>query len=403
MKPEEQLRLLKRGTAQIVSEGELLEKICRAQKEDRPLRVKYGADPSAPDIHLGHTVPIRKLKQFQDLGHEVLFIIGDFTGRIGDPSGRSDTRRQLSEEEVLENARTYQDQIFKILDPERTKVLFNSTWLGKLDFVSVIELAAKYTVARLLERDDFKRRLTEERPVSVHELLYPLAQAYDSVAIKADVELGGTDQTFNFLLTRDIQREYGQEPQVALTMPLLEGTDGIQKMSKSLNNYIGINEAPREMYGKTMSIADDLMIRYFELLSDVPLDEVEAMHEGLQSGRLHPRDLKMKLAREIVEIYHGNAAALAAEEEFRRVFQANDLPEEIPEVCLGPGVRRVWIVRLLVESGLSQSNSDARRLISQGAVRLDRRRVEDEDMEVDVRDGMVLQVGKRRYARISLS
>ncbi|MEW6082695.1 MAG: tyrosine--tRNA ligase, partial [Bacillota bacterium] len=312
MKPQEQMALLKRGIAQIVSEEELLAKIERAKKEGRPLRVKYGADPSAPDIHLGHTVPIRKLKQFQDLGHHVIFIIGDFTGRIGDPSGRSETRRQLTEDEVMANARTYQDQIFKILNPERTEVVFNSSWLGRLDFVSVIELAAKYTLARLLERDDFKRRMEEERPVSVHELLYPLAQAYDSVAIKADVELGGTDQTFNFLLTRDIQREYGQEPQVAVTMPLLEGTDGMQKMSKSLNNYIGINEDPRETYGKIMSVPDNLMLRYLELVTEVPIEEIEAAKAGLEDGSLHPRDLKMRLAREIVSMYHGDEAAQEA-------------------------------------------------------------------------------------------
>jgi len=400
MKPQEQLALLKRGVAQIVSEEELLAKIQRAAREGRPLRVKYGADPSAPDIHLGHTVPIRKLKQFQDLGHHVIFIIGDFTGRIGDPSGRSETRRQLTEDEVMANARTYQDQIFKILNPEKTEVVFNSSWLGRLDFESVIELAAKYTVARLLERDDFKRRLEEERPVSVHELLYPLAQAYDSVAIRADVELGGTDQTFNFLLTRDIQREYGQEPQVAVTMPLLEGTDGVQKMSKSLNNYIGINEDPRETYGKVMSLPDNLMLRYLELVTEVPMEEIEAARVELEDGSLHPRDLKMRLAREIVSMYHGDEAAQEAEAEFKRVFQEGDLPGEIPDValrCQSP----VSLVRLLVETGLAPSNSEARRLISQGAVRLDRERVAG-DRDVFLSDGMILQVGKRRYCRIRL-
>jgi tyrosyl-tRNA synthetase len=400
MKPQEQMALLKRGIAQIVSEEELLAKIERAKKEGRPLRVKYGADPSAPDIHLGHTVPIRKLKQFQDLGHHVIFIIGDFTGRIGDPSGRSETRRQLTEDEVMANARTYQDQIFKILNPERTEVVFNSSWLGRLDFVSVIELAAKYTVARLLERDDFKRRLEEERPVSVHELLYPLAQAYDSVAIRADVELGGTDQTFNFLLTRDIQREYGQEPQVAVTMPLLEGTDGMQKMSKSLNNYIGINEDPRETYGKIMSVPDNLMLRYLELVTEVPIEELEAARAGLEDGSLHPRDLKMRLAREIVSMYHGDEAAQEAGDEFKRVFQEGDLPGEIPDVALSCS-NTATLVRLLVETGLAPSNSEARRLISQGAVRLDRERVA-EDREVLLSDGMILQVGKRRYCRIRL-
>ncbi|MEW6244127.1 MAG: tyrosine--tRNA ligase [Bacillota bacterium] len=396
MDAKEQVRILSRGAAEIVSELELEQKIQRG----KPLRVKYGADPSAPDIHLGHTVPIRKLKHFQELGHEVYFIIGDFTGRIGDPSGRSETRRQLSEEEVLENAKTYKEQIFKILAPEKTRVLFNSSWLSPLTFVDVITLASKYTVARMLERDDFKKRMQEEKPVSIHEFLYPLAQAYDSVAIRADVELGGTDQTFNFLLTRDIQREYGVEPQVMMTMPLLEGTDGTHKMSKSLNNYIGINESPRDMYGKTMSIPDELMLKYYELVTDVPVLELRQIERQLRDGTAHPRDVKMRLAREIVSLYHGASAARQAEEEFVRVFQCGGLPEEMSEFRVSPG--SVRIVRLMVDSGLAASNSEAKRLIAQGAVRVNQDRVSDPDLELRVQEEMIIQVGKRKYVRVTV-
>ncbi len=396
MDAKEQVRILSRGAAEIVSELELEQKIQRG----KPLRVKYGADPSAPDIHLGHTVPIRKLKHFQELGHEVYFIIGDFTGRIGDPSGRSETRRQLSEEEVLQNAKTYKEQIFKILDPDKTRVLFNSSWLSPLSFVDVITLASKYTVARMLERDDFKKRMQEEKPVSIHEFLYPLAQAYDSVAIRADVELGGTDQTFNFLLTRDIQREYGLEPQVMMTMPLLEGTDGTQKMSKSLNNYIGINESPRDMYGKTMSIPDELMLKYYELVTDVPFAEIEHIKRQLRDGTVHPRDVKMRLAREIVSLYHGPTAARQAEEEFVRVFQRGGLPEEMSEFRVSPGSIRM--VRLMVDSGLAASNSEAKRLIAQGAVKVNQHRVSDPDLELRIEEEMIIQVGKRKYVRVTV-
>ena len=403
---EEQMALLRRGVAEIVSEKELEDKIARSIKEKRPLRIKYGADPSAPDIHLGHTVCIRKLKQFQDLRHEVIFIIGDFTGRIGDPTGRSETRRQLTEDEVLANARTYEQQIFKILDPAKTRVVFNSSWLGKLSFAEVIDLAAKYTVARMLERDEFQKRFKEERPISIHEFLYPLAQAYDSVAIRADLELGGTDQTFNFLLTRDIQREYGQEPQVMMTMPLLPGTDGVQKMSKSLGNYIGINEAPSDMYGKTMSIPDELIIPYFELVTEVPMHEVKGMQEGLASGTLHPRDAKMRLAREIVSLYHGAEAALQAEDEFVRVFQRRLLPDEIDAVKVPLSEVQdgtIGVVRLLLLAGLAPSASEARRLIVQGGVRIGEDTVRDERGRVEARDGIVVRVGKRRFARIYFS
>lgn len=407
MDPREQVEILQRGVAGLVSPEELLAKLERAAQEGRPLRVKYGADPSAPDIHIGHTVCIRKMKQFQDLGHEVYFIIGDFTGRIGDPSGRSETRRQLSEEEVLENAKTYQKQIFKILDPDKTKVVFNSAWHSKLSFADVIQLGAKYTVARMLERDDFKARLAQEKPVGIHELLYPLAQAYDSVAISADVELGGTDQTFNFLLTREIQKEYGQTPQVVLTMPLLEGTDGVNKMSKSLGNYIGIDEPPGEMFGKVMSIPDRLMIKYFELVTEVPMAEVRQIESGLESGALHPMAAKKRLAREIVRLYHGEEAAARAEREFDRVFSRRELPEELPVVyvdksALAEPSGKVRAYKLVVALGLSSSSSEANRLIRQGAVKVDGVKVSDPADELELSQGMVVQVGRRRFAAVSL-
>lgn len=407
MDPREQVEILERGVADLISPEELLAKLERAAQEGRPLRVKYGADPSAPDIHIGHTVCIRKMKQFQDLGHEVYFIIGDFTGRIGDPSGRSETRRQLSEGEVLENAKTYQKQIFKILDPDKTKVVFNSAWHSKLSFADVIQLGAKYTVARMLERDDFKARLAQEKPVGIHELLYPLAQAYDSVAISADVELGGTDQTFNFLLTREIQKEYGQTPQVVLTMPLLEGTDGVNKMSKSLGNYIGIDEPPGEMFGKVMSIPDRLMIKYFELVTEVPMAEVRQIESGLESGTLHPMAAKKRLAREIVRLYHGEEAAARAEREFDRVFSRRELPENLPVVyvdksALAEPSGKVRAYKLVVALGLSPSSSEANRLIRQGAVKVDGVKVSDPADELELSQGMVVQVGRRRFAAVSL-
>ncbi len=398
------MAIIRRGAAGIVSEKELEDKIAQSIKEDRPLRIKYGADPSAPDIHLGHTVCIRKMKQFQDLGHEVIFIIGDFTGRIGDPSGKSETRRQLSEEEVQENAHTYEAQIFKILDRAKTRVVFNSSWLGRLNFADVIKLAAKYTVARMLERDEFQKRFREERPISIHEFLYPLAQAYDSVAIQADVELGGTDQTFNFLLTRDIQREYGQEPQVALTMPLLTGTDGVQKMSKSLGNYIGIDEPASGMYGKTMSIPDELIAPYLELVTGVPMPEVRRIESGLKDGSVHPRDAKMRLAREIVTLYHGEEAAREAEEGFVRVFQQRMRPGEIPEVVIPASELvdgKIAPSRLVWKAGLAPSSSEARRLVDQGAVYVEDRRVSAADM-VEVSSGTVVRVGKRVFGRIRI-
>ncbi|MGE5554163.1 MAG: tyrosine--tRNA ligase [Betaproteobacteria bacterium] len=399
-----ELELLRRGTAEIINEENLRSKLARARAAKRPLRVKLGTDPSAPDIHLGHAVVYRKLKQFQDLGHEVYFLIGDFTGRIGDPTGKSETRPALTKEEVEANARTYEEQLAKILDPERIRVVFNSTWLAPLTFEDVIRLASKYTVARMLERDDFAKRYAEQRPIFIHEFFYPLMQGYDSVALKADVELGGTDQKFNLLVGRELQREYGQEPQVALMMPLLVGTDGVNKMSKSLGNYIGINEPPSEMYGKTMSIPDNLMITYFELATDVPMSELRQLEAGLADGSLHPRDAKRRLAREIVSLYHGSRAAAQAEDHFDRLFLKKDVPDEMPEVELDraelSSTGRMWIVRLLVRGALAKSNGEARRLVQQGGVRLDGAVVSDPDAEVSVTEGAVLQVGKRQFRRI---
>jgi tyrosyl-tRNA synthetase len=402
MNPEQQLEILKRGAAEIITEEELLAKL----KKGRPLRIKLGLDPSVPDIHLGHAVVLRKLRQFQDLGHEVIIVIGDFTAMIGDPSGRTETRPQLSPEQVKENARTYFDQYTRILDPARTRVVFNSQWLSPLTFREVISLASKLTVARVLERDDFAERLRQGLPLHLHEILYPLCQAYDSVALEADVEMGGTDQKFNNLMGRDLQREFGQEPQVVFLMPILVGLDGQQKMSKSLGNYIGIAEPPEEMFGKVMSLPDELMAQYFVLCTDVPMEEIEAIERGLREGRLHPRDVKRRLAREIVAIYHGAEAASAAEAAFERVFVAKEFPEQIPEVFLEPDDLeggRIWIVKLLVLAGLVESNSEAKRLISQGGVSVDGRRITDIDTDLEVVDGMVLRVGKRRFARIRLT
>lgn len=398
----EQLKVLMSGVVDVITEDDLYAKLKRAQQLDVPLRVKLGADPSAPDIHLGHTVPLRKLRQFQGFGHEVYFVIGDFTGRIGDPSGKSETRRQLGEAEVRANARTYEEQIFKILLPGLTHVVFNNDWLGGLDFAGVIRLAATQTVARMLERDDFSARYREGRAIHVHELMYPLAQAYDSVFLQADVELGGTDQTFNFVATRDVMRSFGLEPQVAMTVPLLVGTDGTDKMSKSLGNYIGINDAPDEIYGRAMSIPDRLLVDYLRLTTDLPEETAEGIARGLASGEMNPRDTKMGLARRLVEMYWGAEAAVAAEEGFRRVFQQREVPEHVAEVILDPAELpggRIWAARLVVLSGLAPSASEAKRLLRQGGVRLDGRRLlEDEDLHVP--DGAILQVGRRRYVRL---
>lgn len=407
VRAHDQLRVLQRGAVEIVSSEELLGKIERSLRIGVPLRVKLGADPSAPDLHLGHVVVLRKLRQFQEFGHQVVFLIGDFTGMIGDPTGRSETRKPLSAEEVQANAETYKKQIFKILDPGLTEIRFNSEWLGRMNFAQVIRLAAEYTVARLLERDDFEKRYKEGRPIGVHEFLYPLAQGYDSVVLKADVELGGTDQKFNLLLGRELQRAEGQEPQVALITPLLEGTDGIQKMSKSLGNYIGIDEPAREMYGKTMSIADSLIARYAELASGMSAEAVEVMQRGLADGSIHPRTAKAEVAKRIAALYHGEQAAEEAAREFDHIFREKGLPDTI-DVFIVPegridqkeGVKdTVPLAWLIAASGGTTSISEARRLIRQGGVSLDGNVVRV-DGPVRVDQEHLLKVGKRFFRRI---
>lgn len=390
-----QLEVIKRGAVEVLPEEELISKL----KKGRPLRVKAGFDPTAPDLHLGHTVLIQKMKHFQDLGHEVIFLIGDFTGMIGDPSGKSETRKPLARAEVVKNAETYKEQIFKILDPDKTRVEFNHSWMEKLDAVSLIELSAKYTVARMLEREDFKQRYQNQQSISIHEFLYPLIQGYDSVVLEADVELGGTDQRFNLLMGRELQREYGQEPQVVLTMPLLEGyTDGVQKMSKSLNNYIGINEPPEEIFGKLMSISDELMWRYYELLSNKDLTRIKSLHVEVENGTLHPMDAKKSLAEELVARYHGPVAARAARDYFETRHQKKLLPTDIKKQFYAP--EPIWICRLLVDLEFAKTSSEARRLISQGAVRVDGRTLGDVNFEFRGTQHEVVEVGKSRIARV---
>lgn len=393
------MELIHRGAVEVLDENELEDKLKRAIKTGIPLRIKAGFDPTAPDLHLGHTVLIQKMKHFQDLGHRVMFLIGDFTGLIGDPSGESETRPPLTTQQVQENARTYKEQIFKILDPEKTEVVLNSIWMQEMKTIDMIRLCAKHTVARMLERDDFKKRFQVQKPIGIHEFIYPLIQGYDSVAIQADVELGGTDQTFNLLVGRHIQKEYGQEPQVVLTMPLLEGLDGVQKMSKSLGNYIGITEPPQDMFGKLMSISDDLMFRYFELLSSLELEEIKGLKEGIAAGRVHPKDLKMRFAQELVERFHGSRAAEAAKADFEAQFSRGEVPDDIPELKLSPDEKTIYLPRVLKEAGLVESTSEARRLIKHGAVSIDGEKVQSEEIEVRGPKA-VLKVGKRRYLRI---
>jgi tyrosyl-tRNA synthetase len=397
----EQMHVIRRGAVEILVDSELEEKLRQAAQHNKPLRIKAGFDPTAPDLHLGHTVLIQKLKQFQELGHEINFLIGDFTGMIGDPTGKNETRKQLTREEVLANAETYKEQVFKILDPERTKVVFNSSWMGPMSAAELIALASRYTVARMLERDDFHKRFSGQQPIAVHEFLYPLVQGWDSVALEADVELGGTDQKFNLLVGRELQRQVGQRPQSVLTMPLLEGLDGVNKMSKSLGNYVGISEAPREIYGKLMSISDPLMVRYYELLSDVDLATLARVQRGVggEADGWHPMEAKRALAREMVARYHGLDAALKAEHDFLQQFRQKEVPEDIP-VLQYSGDGPVWICRLLGEAGLVESNGEARRLIQQGGVKLNGEKLTDADLEVEAVGELLLQAGKRRFARI---
>ena len=394
---EECIGLIKRGCEELLLESELIDKL----KTGRRLRIKAGFDPTAPDLHLGHTVLINKLRQFQDLGHEVLFLIGDFTGMIGDPTGKSATRPPLTRDQVIENARTYEQQIFKILDPEKTLVMFNSSWMGEMNAADLIQLAAKHTVARMLERDDFNKRYTSGQPIAIHEFLYPLIQGYDSVAMRADVELGGTDQKFNLLVGRELQKHYGQEPQVVLTMPILEGLDGVQKMSKSLNNYIGIGESPDEMFGKIMSISDELMWRYFELLSFKPLSEIQVYKQAISDGK-NPRDVKFDLAEEIVARFHERGAGQQAKQAFIDRFQKGNLPDEIPEVVLSATDGALVIPNLLKMAQLVNSTSEAIRMIGQGAVKIDGERISDTKLIIAVGAEHIFQVGKRRIARVIL-
>ena len=394
----EQFRLISHGVADLLPEDEFKKKLEKSVATNTPLIVKLGLDPTAPDIHLGHTVVLRKPKLFQDFGHKVIILIGDFTARIGDPTGKSVTRPPLTEEQVITNAKTYQEQIFKVLDPEKTEVRFNSEWLSKLDFADVLKLASKYTVARMLERDDFHKRYTEGRPISIHEFMYPLMQGYDSIALKADVEFGGTDQTFNLLMGRHLQGEEGMSEQTIITMPILEGLDGVQKMSKSLGNYIGISEAPSEMYGKAMSIPDELMMRYFMLVTDMSIEEQEQLSKDLESGAAHPRDVKMKLAHTIVRLYHGEEAANFGQNEFVRVFQKHAMPTDIPEYKVAITEEPVFVPQLLSDAGLTASNGEARRSIKAGAFKIDGEKCNEE--HILLKDGMVLQVGKRKFIKI---
>jgi len=398
---EEQMEVIRRGAVEILVEAELVEKLRQSISSGVPLKIKAGFDPTAPDLHLGHTVLIQKLKQFQDLGHEVCFLIGDFTGMIGDPTGKNETRKPLTMDEVLQNAETYKEQVFKILDPDKTKVVFNSAWMGQMTAADLIGLASRYTVARMLERDDFHKRFTGQQPIAIHEFLYPLVQGYDSVALQADVELGGTDQKFNLLVGRELQKQEGQKPQCVLTMPLLEGLDGVNKMSKSLGNYIGITEPPKEIFGKVMSISDELMLRYYELLSDIDLAALQKVRDGVAGhvGGTHPMESKKALARELVARFYDEGQARRAEEDFVHQFKQKEIPDDIPRVNIKAG-HPVWICRLLTEAGLTASNGEARRLVLQGAVRLSGEKVSDADLEVAACGEVVLQAGKRRFARV---
>ena len=392
---DEQLKTIRRGTAEVIDEKDL----AKLLDTGKPLKVKAGFDPTAPDLHLGHTVLLHKMRQFQELGHEVIFLIGDFTGMIGDPTGRSETRKNLTPQEVQENAKTYLAQVYKILDPEKTTVAYNSEWMNKFTSVNMIELAAHYTVARMLERDDFQKRLAKNLPVSIHELMYPLIQGYDSVALKSDIELGGTDQKFNLLVGRDLQRAYGQKPQVVLTMPLLEGTDGVQKMSKSLGNSIGVFDTPNEMFGKIMSISDDLMWRYYELLSQVSAQDLESLKKQSAAGTLNPKNAKMNLAKEIVALYHSPELADLALAEFENVFNKKNLPEDIP-VVKGWGDELKGICNILKDHNMTDSTSAARRLIQQGSVTINGEKISDVNQELPGNLEYLIKVGKKRFLKI---
>ncbi|MGH4123945.1 MAG: tyrosine--tRNA ligase [Clostridium sp.] len=399
---DEQIEIISKGTTEIIDQDELRQKLIKAGESNRQLIVKLGLDPTAPDIHLGHTVVLRKARQIQDLGHKVIIIIGDFTGMIGDPSGRSKTRKELTREEVLINAETYKKQMFKILDPDKTEVKFNSEWLSKLNFKDVIELASKYTVTRMLEREDFKNRFKAQQSIAIHEFMYPLMQGYDSVAIKADIELGGTDQRFNILMGRTLQKEYKEDKQIAIFMPLLEGTDGILKMSKSLGNYIGINENCNDMYSKVMSIPDELIIKYYDLVTDIHPYEVQKIVRQLESRKINPRDIKMKLSKEIVKLYHGDVAAEDAQEHFKTVFQKKDIPQNIKEIEIIKNSilnEQSTIFKIITDMEFAKSNREARRLVEQGAVKINGEKISIKNV-FDLKDGDVIQCGKRNFVKI---
>ena len=399
---KEQFDVIKRGAFEVIVEADLLKKLERSVSTGKPLRVKAGFDPTAPDIHIGHTVLLNKMRQFQELGHEVTFLIGDFTGMIGDPTGKSETRKHLTKEEVAENAKTYQIQIYKILDPAKTKIAFNSEWMSKMTAEGMIQLAARHTVARMLEREDFKKRYQSELPISIHEFLYPLIQGYDSVMMKSDVELGGTDQKFNLLVGRELQKEYGQEPQSLVLMPLLEGLDGVNKMSKSLGNYIGINEPAKEIFGKVMSVSDDLMYRYYELVSAVSLSDLQKIKADVQSGALHPMEAKKKLAAELVDRFCGAGEGARAREEFEKVFSKKDLPDDMPVVEIAWEGDTMKLAKIITLAGAAKSNSEARRLIKAGAVEVNQEPIRDVDYELpaSTATAYILRVGKKRFVKV---
>lgn len=403
LKPEEQLELIKYGTVDFISEADFLKKLKKSAEMKKPLKIKLGADPSRPDIHIGHTVVINKLKTLQDLGHHVQFLIGDFTALIGDPSGKNTTRPILSREEIDQNAKSYATQIFKILDPEKTDIVYNSTWLLKMTSIDFIKLSAQYTVAQILERDDFTKRFKANVPISLHELMYPLCQGYDSVALQTDLELGGTDQKFNLLVGRDLQAAYKQEPQCILTMPILEGLDGVNKMSKSLDNYIGVNDSPKDMFGKTMRVSDELMFRYYELLATLKPSEVASMKSEMVAGRRHPRDIKVSLAKFLVTRFHSQAAAQAAEDEFNRIFVDKGMPDIIEEFEIES--QALGLVQLMTQAGLTVSNSEATRLITGGGVAIDQQKISDAKLKMDLKKGesFILRAGKKKFVKVRVT
>jgi tyrosyl-tRNA synthetase len=401
--PKEQLELLKMGTVDFISEADLLKKLEKSVKENKPLNIKLGADPTRPDLHLGHTVVLNKLRLFQKLGHKVHFLIGDFTAMIGDPTGKNETRPPLSPEQIQENAKSYADQIFKVLDESKTEIVYNSHWFQKLTPADFIRLTAQYTVARMLERDDFTKRFKSQTPISMHELLYPLCQGYDSVFLKSDVELGGTDQKFNLLVGRELQKSYGQsDQQVVITVPILEGLDGVNKMSKSLDNYISIVDSPKDMFGKTMRVSDELMLRWYELLTDITPAELSQLKTDLQNGSKHPREVKVNLAKILIARFHSQAAAQAAEEEFNRIFVQKGLPDEVPEFQVEASSEPIWIGALMKNAGLAPSTSEAKRLIQGRAVEIDGNKVENEQLKLDLKSGsaMVIKAGKKKFVKV---